>query len=232
MEGKGIYLRRWSRMAELTVVLATVLGGVAVAVTEKLDDSDSSSSPRRRDTRPLRFTPSVLFSSFSSFASLGLSVDIPDFRFLLFRFLLSQHCRFLSLGFPPHFLSFFPSPPFLFCVRVVFIEAGGAGRPCPIPSPPMHGVHVAYFATAPTAVANGGVACETRLLWHLIMRWVASDFGSKARGRKRQGEENKTFLPLLHVQGKKKKKQCRLKTTPFRPFFFVFSNAWNDIVLL
>jgi hypothetical protein len=50
----------------------------------------------------------------------------------------------------------------------------------------MHGVHVAYFATAPTAVANGGVACETRLLWHLIMRWVASDFGSKARGRKRK----------------------------------------------
>jgi hypothetical protein len=26
------------------------------------------------------------------------------------------------------------------------------------------------------------------------MRWVAFDFGSKARGRKRQGEENKTSL--------------------------------------
>ena len=32
-----------------------------------------------------------------------------------------------------------------------------------------------------------------------------------------------TFLPMPHVQGKKKKKQCRLKTTPFRPsFFFLF----------
>jgi hypothetical protein len=54
------------------------------------------------------------------------------------------------------------------------------------------------------------------------MRWVVSDFGSKARGRKRQGEENKTFLPLLHVQGKKKKKQCRLKMASFRPFFLFF----------
>jgi hypothetical protein len=84
----------------------------------------------------------------------------------------------------------------------------------------MHGVHVACSATTPTVVANGGVACGTRLLWHLIMRWVVSDFSSKARGRKRQGEENKTFLPLLHIQGRKKKKQYRLKTAPFRPFFF------------
>jgi len=51
---------------------------------------------------------------------------------------------------------------------------------------------------------------------------VASYFGFKARGRKRQGEENKTFLPLLHAQGKKKKKQCRLKTAPFRPPSFLF----------
>jgi len=76
-------------MAELTIVLATVLGGAAVAVTEKPDDSGGSSSPRCRDTTPLRFTPSVLFSFFSPFASLGLSVDIPGFRFLPFRFLLS-----------------------------------------------------------------------------------------------------------------------------------------------
>jgi len=49
---------------------------------------------------------------------------------------------------------------------------------------------------------------------------VASCFGFKARGRKRQGEENKTFLPLLHAQGKKKKKQCRLKTAPFHLLLF------------
>jgi hypothetical protein len=53
---------------------------------------------------------------------------------------------------------------------------------------------------------------------------VASCFGFKARGRKRQGEENKTSLPLLHVQGKKKKKKhCRLKTTPFHLFLIFFS---------
>jgi hypothetical protein len=131
MEGKGIYMRRWSWMAELTVVLATVLGGAMVAVTEKPDDSDDSSSPWRRDTRPLWFTPSVLFSSFSPFASLGLSVDILGFQFRLLRFLLSQHYRFLSLGFPPCFLSFFPVfPP---CVRVVLIGAGGAGSSLPRP---------------------------------------------------------------------------------------------------
>jgi hypothetical protein len=49
---------------------------------------------------------------------------------------------------------------------------------------------------------------------------VASCFGFKARGRKRQGEENKTSLPLLHVQGKKKKKHCRLKTAPFHLSLF------------
>ena len=86
-------------MAQLTMVLVTILGGAAVAVTEKPDDSGGSSSPRR-------FTPSVPFSSFSPSASLGLSVDVPGSRFLLFRVLFSQHCRFLSLGFPPCFLSF------------------------------------------------------------------------------------------------------------------------------
>jgi hypothetical protein len=43
-------------------------------------------------------------------------------------------------------------------------------------------------------VANRGIACGARLLILLIMRRVASDFGSnRARGRERknQGEENK-----------------------------------------
>jgi len=112
-------------------VLATVLDGAAVAVTEKPDDSDSSSSPRRRDTMPLRFTPSVLFSSFSPFASLGLSVDIPGFWFLLFRFLLSQHCRFLSLGFPPCFLPFFPSPLSLLRSGGIYRGRGSGVDPAP-----------------------------------------------------------------------------------------------------
>jgi hypothetical protein len=89
----------------------------------------------------------------------------------------------------------------------------------------MHGAHVSCTAAVPAEVANGGVACGARLLWHLIMRRVASDSGLKARGRKRQGEENKTSLPLLHVQGKKKKKQCRLKTTPFHLFFLMHETA-------
>jgi hypothetical protein len=35
------------------------------------------------------------------------------------------------------------------------------------------------------------------------------------RGRDKE-KKTKTSPPLLHVWGKKKKKQCRLKTTPFR----------------
>ena len=52
-----------------------------------------------------------------------------------------------------------------------------------------------------------------------------SGFGSnRARGRerKKQGEESKkTSLPLLHILGKKKEKQCCL----FCVFFFFLENA-------
>jgi recombinational DNA repair ATPase RecF len=54
---------------------------------------------------------------------------------------------------------------------------------------------------------------------------VASGFGfNRARGEGERGrnkeEKTKTSFPLLHVQGKKKEKQCRLKTTIFVfPFF-------------
>jgi hypothetical protein len=87
----------------------------------------------------------------------------------------------------------------------------------------MHGVHVTCSATAPTAVANGGVACGTRLLWHLIMRWVASDFGSKARGRKRKGEENSAaskwhhFVPFfLFFQTHETTSFCLKRAVPFK----------------
>jgi hypothetical protein len=63
----------------------------------------------------------------------------------------------------------------------------------------------------------------TSLFTHHEEVQVASGFGySRAheRERKKQGEEKKISLPLLYVQGKKKKKQCRLKMTPFRfPLF-------------
>jgi len=85
---------------------------------------------------------------------------------------------------------------------------------------PVHGAHVSCTAAVPAEAANGGVACGARLLWHLIMMRVASDSGLKARGRKRQGEENKTSLPLLHVQGKKKRNSAASKRHCFILFFF------------
>jgi hypothetical protein len=55
---------------------------------------------------------------------------------------------------------------------------------------------------------------------------LASGFGyNRARGGEEEtrGRKEKKFLPLLHVQGKKKKKQCRLKTALFRfPFYYSF----------
>jgi hypothetical protein len=88
---------------------------------------------------------------------------------------------------------------------------------------PVHGAHVSCTAAVLAVVANGGVACGARLLWHLIMRRVASDSGLKARGRKRQGEENKTSLPLLHVQGRRRRNSVASKRHRFIFFFSFFS---------
>ena len=181
----------------MTVV---VLGGAAVAMKVRPTDSSSASSPLCRDTSrrflPCRFFLFILFLP-SPRLSLSVSLSIsPVFWFLCFGCSSLSLGRFLSLSVSLpvccrsllSFFSFWPSPSF-FCTRTVFIGAGERERPCPIPLPPMHGVHVACSAMAPTAVANGGVACGTQLLWHLILRWVASDFGSKACGRKRQGKK-------------------------------------------
>jgi hypothetical protein len=118
-------------MAELMV---TVLGGVAAV--------DGGSRRRCCDfffflmQRPLFFFVSPL----SSLSLLCLSSSLP--------FSLSKTLMFLSFG-----LSFLPQkrsdslsrspflfsvvlfffPPFLFCIRVVFIEAGGAGSTLPHP---------------------------------------------------------------------------------------------------
>jgi len=145
-------------------MLVIILGGVAVAVTVKPSDSSSASSSLCRDTSRCLLPPPVyLFCPFLPSPCLSLS-------------------RFPS-PFSTTSSSLFFLPPF----GSLFIRVGERGRPCLVPSQPMHGAHVACSATALTAVANGGVACGARLLWHLIMRWVASDFGSKACGRKRQG---------------------------------------------
>jgi len=202
-----------------------------VAVTEKPDDNGGSSSPRRRDTRPLRFTPSALFSSFSPFASLGLSFDIPGFRFLLFRFLLSQHCWFLSLGFPPRFLPF--SPPPLLPFGSLFIGAGGAGSTLPRPiAAHAWGARLLHCCGA----GRGGqwrrrLRGTTSLSAHHEEVRVASGFGfNRARGERERGrnkrKRTKTSLPLLRVQGKKKEEQCCLKRHCFVfPLLFFFENA-------
>jgi hypothetical protein len=80
------------------VMLATVFGGVAVVVTRKPDDSGGASSPRCRDTS-LCLLPSAGLLLLSLFLpSLRLSLLVSLSISLLFRSLLYQHCRSLSLS--------------------------------------------------------------------------------------------------------------------------------------
>jgi hypothetical protein len=186
-EGKGIYLRWWSWMAELTMVLVTVLGG-----------GDGETQWQQRGFRcveipigvlfPRRFYPFYPFSSFSPTVSLSLRVDIPGF----FWFLLSRSVS-LSLGW---FLSPFAAVFFLFffsCVRVVFIGAGGAGSTLPRP--------IAAHAWGARLLHRCGAGWggqwwrrlqgTTSLLSHHEEVQVASGFGCIEHvGRKSQGEEN------------------------------------------
>jgi len=223
MEGKGIYLRRWSRMAELTVVLATVLGGAAVAITEKPDDSSGSSSPRRRDTRPLRFTPSVLFSvclsrSLCWYPRFSVStVSVPSLSTLL-----------VSLSrFPSPFSAVFSL--LLLPFGSLFIGAGGAGSTLPRPiAAHAWGARLLHCCGA----GRGGqwrrrLRGTTSLSAHHEEVRVVSGFGfNRARGERERGrnkrKRTKTSLPLLRVQGKKKEEQCRLKRHCFVfPLFFL-----------
>jgi hypothetical protein len=74
---------------------------------------------------------------------------------------------------------------------------------------------------APAVVANGGVAYGARLLGHLIMRWVASDFGSKARGRRDKGKKTKKLLfPCCTSRGRRRRNNAALKRHRFVSSFF------------
>jgi len=82
----------------------------------------------------------------------------------------------LSLGPPSCFLQFF-------FLGSLFIGAGGAGLTLPRPiAAHAWGARLLLWHDAGRG-ANGGVACGARLLWHLIMRQVASGFSfNRARG--------------------------------------------------
>jgi hypothetical protein len=79
---------------------------------------------------------------------------------------------FLSFGLP----FFFLFSPFTF--RDSIYKGRGSGID---PAPSHHCAWGAQFScsvVAPREVANGGVACKAQLLCFLIMRLVASGFGS------------------------------------------------------
>jgi len=138
-EGKGIYLRRWSRMAELTVTVA-VLGGAAIAVTVKPSDSGGASSPPCRDTSRCLLPPPV-FSFCLVFFLLRVCLSARLLFLLSFSFLpppLFSPVFFvsvsLSLGRPPLFL------PFLLLFSFPFLRSGSIyrGRGSAVDPAPTH----------------------------------------------------------------------------------------------
>ena len=114
-------------MAELTVMLVNVLGGVAVAVTVKPNASSGASSPLCRDTSqcllPHRFTSSVLFLP-SPRLSLSVSLSISPVFLVSTVSVVSLSTLSISLS---RFPSLF-SPVFLFfSFRVTIYRGKGSG---------------------------------------------------------------------------------------------------------
>ena len=204
------------------------------------------------------FLLSIRFFSSSSFPKSFAPSGFLFFLFLpRFRSLLPSFLQKIYPPLPPYFVffsfmlfSFLFSYPFslenplfrssfLFCIRAVFIGAGGAGSTLPRPI-----IYMGCEAAAPPCHGTGWDVQWGRrlqdtapLFSHHEEVQVASGFGFNRargrgmRGREKQGKKTKTSLPLLHVQGKKKEKQCGLKTTLFCYFFFYFlKNAWNRVV--
>jgi len=110
-------------------MLVTVLGGVAVAVTGKPDDSGDASSPRCRDTSLCLLPPAglLLLSSVLSSPRLSLrpaSLSLSFFFLFPFFFLLCSPLffffSFLSLS---HSVSLSISPPVFFLVSTVSVPS-------------------------------------------------------------------------------------------------------------
>ena len=178
------------------------------------------------------------FSLFGSFLQVRFPKVLPplvSFFFLFlprFRSLLPSFLQKIYPPLPPYFVFFsfllfsflFSSPfslenplfrsSFLFCIRAVFIGAGGAGSTLPRPI-----IYMGCEAAAPPCHGTGWDVQWGRrlqdtapLFSHHEEVQVASGFGFNRargrgmRGREKQGKKTKTSLPLLHVQGKKKEK--------------------------
>jgi len=220
--GRKNYLRRWSRMVELTVGLVTVLGGG--------DDETRWQQQRFRCVEipigvlfPRRFILSILFLP-SPRLSLSVSLSISSaFSFLSFgRF--SLYAVSFSLSVPPFFCPFSPFFPLLFTFRDSIYKGRGSGVD---PAPSHRRVHVAHVATStttPAVVANGGVACGARLLRNIIMRWVAEHVGRK--GRDKEKKTKKCLFPCCMSGGRRRRNSAASKQHRFVSFFFWKHMKW------
>ena len=245
MEGKGIYLRRRSRMAELTVTVA-VLGG---------DDVETQWQQRRFFSTVQWHQsafPSPLVYPFCSFPLFSPSVSLnfpsrysPFFVFLSFGrlclypvgFSLSVSLLFLqnkNTSSSPSLSSFFLL--LLSCTPSVFIGRGSEGHPA-LPSHGrawwQHGGRLLHSrpclctlqGMALLAWGRGGVSEGTS-------RGVGFlGFGREIKDKKLEGKC--FFFPYsLRVQGKKKAYGAVQNGTVCFPFFFLWQwNAWNGAVL-
>jgi hypothetical protein len=194
-------------------MLVAVLGGVAVAVTVRPSDSSDVSSPLCKDTSrrflPCRFILSVLF-----LPSPRLSLSPFPSRYPLF---LCFSVSVVSLSTQSVSLSQFP--PFSVVSLLFFPLRSGAiyrGRGSGVDRAPshrrVHVAHVATSATAPSMVANGGVACGARLLGHLIMTWE----GEEETKRRKQ----KRLLPCCMFGGRRRRNSAASKRHRFVSLLF------------
>jgi len=125
---------------------------------------------------------------------------------------LSQRTIRLSLSRSPFLFFSFPlfCPLFFLPFGIVFIGAGEAGLTLPrLIADHAWGAHASCSATAPSEVANGGVACGSRLLCHLIMRRVGSDFGcnracGKGEEETRRRKQKKHLSPCCMSKGRRR----------------------------
>jgi len=235
-EGEENHLRRWSRMTELTVMLVTILGGVAVAVTAKPEDSGGVPSLRCRDTG-LCLLPPAGCSFYPFFFLLPVCLSRSPYRYP--QLFLSFNCygpfslKTVGLSLSRSLLPFF-------CLFFSLLHSGGIyrGRRSRVDPGPSHRFPC-MGRTSPAlsrcrqrwpmeaSLAGHGCSCISSWGgWRLVLVLIEYMGG---RGRDK-GKKTKLIFPCCMSRGRRRRNSVASKRHRF--ISFCFWNAWNGVVFL